>query len=172
MAAAAKNVAGKDYIYPSNFNDSDFEDSFRTIPDDTSEVFDPPPAVPSDLESETEHFKPNENDDNGDEPNSYGLQETPIYNYFGDVKDEEDFQDSWYCSYLSNEQDTGPEMGPFLGKQQLLLNPQEKEPEYFFNKMFSPSMFDTIAESMNKYAVQKLVGRLFIIFYPEQVTDK
>ena len=63
-------------------------------------------------------------------------------------------------------------MGPFLGKQQLLLNPQEKEPEYFFNKMFSPSMFDSIAESMNKYAVQKLVGRLFIIFYPEQVTDK
>ena len=103
MAAAAKNVAGKDYIYPSNFDDSDFEDSFRTIPDDTSEVFDPLPAVPSDLESETEHFKPNENDDNGDEPNSYGLQETPIYNYFGDVKDEEDFQDSWYWAYLYNE---------------------------------------------------------------------
>ena len=56
-------------------------------------------------------------------------------------------------------------MGPFIGKQQLLLDPQENEPDYF-NKMFSPSMFDTIAESTNRYAAQKLQlrGRLFIIF--------
>ena len=118
IASAAKNVAGEDYIYPSKSDNSDFEDSFRTILDDTSEVFDPLPAVPSDLESESENIKLNENDENGDEPNSYGLQETPIYNYFGDAEDEEDFQDGWYWTYLPNEQDTGPEMGPFLGKQQ------------------------------------------------------
>ena len=139
MAAAAKNVTGEDFIYPSNSYDSDFEDSFRTIPDDTSEVFDPLPAVPSDLESETENIEPIEND-NGDKPNSYGLPETPIYNYFGDAEDEEDFQDGWSWSYLPNKEDTGPEMGPFIGKQQLLLDPQENKLDYFFNEMFSPSM--------------------------------
>ena len=66
MAAAAKNVAGEDYIYPSKSDNSDFEDSFRTILDDTSEVFDPLPAVPSDLESESENIELNENDENGD----------------------------------------------------------------------------------------------------------
>ena len=113
MAAAPKNVTGEDYIYSNNSDDSDFEDSFRTIlddtsiPDDTFEVFDPPPAVPSDVESETENVEPNKNDDNGHKLNFYGLQETPIYNYFGD---EEDFQNSWDWAYLPNEQDTGPEM--------------------------------------------------------------
>ena len=65
-------------------------------------------------------------------------------------------------------------MGPFLGKQLLLLDLQEKEPEYFFNEMFSPSMFDTIVESMNRYAAQKLQlrGRMLIIFYPEQEIDE
>ena len=76
-----QNVARDEYVYPNNSDDSDFEDSFRTIPDDTSEVFDPPPAVPSDVESETESVIPNESDENGDEPNSYGLQQTPIYNF-------------------------------------------------------------------------------------------
>ena len=102
---SCENVTGKDFIYPSNSDDSDFEDSFRTIPDDTSEVFDPLPAVPSDLESETENIKPNKND-NGDEPNSYGLPEALIYNYFGDAEDEEYFQDGWYLAYLPNEEDT------------------------------------------------------------------
>ena len=41
MAVAMQNVAEDDYIYPSRSDNSDFEDSFRTIPDDISEVFDP-----------------------------------------------------------------------------------------------------------------------------------
>ena len=51
-----------------------------------------------------------------DEPNSYGLQETPIYNYSSDTEIEEDFHDGWYWAYLPNEEDTIPEHGPFLGK--------------------------------------------------------
>ena len=66
------------------------------------------------------------------------------------------FQDGWYWAYLPNEEDTGPEYGPFLGKQQLLLDPRIKDPEYFFHEMFSPSMFDTIAESTNRYATQRI----------------
>ena len=116
VAVATGNVAGDNYIYPSNSNDSDFEESFRTIPDDISEVFDPPPAISSDIESETENVEPNEADDTRDEPNCYGLQETPIYNYYGDAENEEDFQDNWYWAYSPNERDTEPEMGPFIGK--------------------------------------------------------
>ena len=78
----------------------------------------------------------NENNPNANEPNSYGLQETPIYNYSDDHENEEDFQDGWYWAYLPNEEDTGPEYGPFLGKQQLLLDPHIKDPEYFFHEMF------------------------------------
>ena len=168
MAAAGPNVPRDEYVYPSNSDDSDFEDSFRTIRDDTSEVFDPPPAVPSDLESETESIVPNENDENEDEPNTYGLQQTPIYNFRHDGEDLEDFQDGWYWAYLPNEQDTEPEIGPFTGKQQLLLDPREQEPEFFFNEMFSPSMFDTIAEATNRYAAQKLQQRgkfYYLLFF-------
>ena len=57
-----------------------------------------------------------------DEPNSYGLQETPIYNYSGDTEIEEDFHNGWYCVYLPNEEDTIPEYGPFLGKFLFLTN--------------------------------------------------
>ena len=49
------------------------------------------------------------------------------------------------------------------------MDPCEQEPEYFFNEIFSPSMFDTIAESTNRYAAQKLQQRgRFYYFYPEQ----
>ena len=60
---------------------------------------------------------------------------------------------------LPNKQDTEPEIGPFTGKRQLLLDPCEQEPKYFFNEMCSSSMFDTIAESTNRYAAQKLQQR-------------
>ena len=52
----------------------------------------------------------------------------------------------------------------FLGKQQLLCDPRIKELEYFFNEMFSLAMFETIAESTNRYATQKiqLRGRFFV----------
>ena len=111
MAVVTQNVAGDDYIYPSNSDNSDFEDSFRTIPDDISEVFDPPLAIPSDIKWETENVEPNKTDGTGDEPNCYGLQETPIYNYYGDAENEEDFQDGWYWAYWPSEQDTELEMG-------------------------------------------------------------
>ena len=74
----------------------DFEGSFRTIQDDTSEIFDPPPSYSSSLGSEMESVEENQTNPNSDEPNSYGLQETPIYNYSGDVEIEQDFHDGWY----------------------------------------------------------------------------
>ena len=49
---------------------------------------------------------------------------------------EDDFHDGWYWAYLSYEEDTGPEYGPFLGKQQLLLGLYKNELEDFFRKCF------------------------------------
>ena len=116
------NVAHNEFVYPSNSDDSDFEESFWTIPDDNSEIFDHPPSVSSDLESETESVTQNENNEIQMNQNIYGLQETPIYNYSGDAEIEDDFHNGWYWAYLSNEEDMGPEYEPFLGKQQLLLD--------------------------------------------------
>ena len=100
-----------------------------------------------------ESVEENQTNANSDEPNLYGLQEI-----------EQDFHDGWYWAYLPNEEDTGPEYGPFLGKQQLLCDPCINEPEYFFNEMFSPAMFETIVESTNRYATHKvqLRGRFFL----------
>ena len=166
-----------DFVYSSNSDDSDFEGTVRSSPDVTSEIFDPPPPVPFSSDLETEIVEENENNKNANETNSYGLQETPMYNYSGDHENEEDFQDGWYWAYLPNEEDTGPEYGPFIGKQQLFLDPRIKDPEYFFHEMFSPTMFDAIAESTNRYATQRIQrrGRSFFIsfiFYPEQRDHK
>ena len=68
-----------EFVYPSNSDD------------DTSEIFDPPPSPSSSLGSETESVEENQTNPNSDEPNSYGLQETPIYNYSGDAEIEQDF---------------------------------------------------------------------------------
>ena len=78
-----------DFVYPSNSDDSDFEGTVRSSPDITSEIFDPPPPVPFSSDSETEIVEENENNPNANEPNSYGLQETPMYNYSGDHENEE-----------------------------------------------------------------------------------
>ena len=91
-----------DFVYSSNLNDSDFEGTVRSSTDVTSEIFDPPPPVPFSSDSETEIVEENENNPNTNEPNSYGLQETPIYNYSGDHENEEDFQNGWYRSGTVN----------------------------------------------------------------------
>ena len=82
----ASNQDTNEFVYLSNWDDSDFEESFQTIQDDTSEIFDTPPSSSSSLESETESIEENQTNPNSDGPNSYGLQETPIYNYSGDAK--------------------------------------------------------------------------------------
>ena len=127
------NLDPDEFVDPSC--DLEFEESFWTIWDDTSEIFDPPPSFLSGLELEMESVKENETN-----PNLCGLPETPIYNYSSDAETEQDFHDGWYWTYLPNEEDTGPEYGPFLGKQQLLCSQHIKKPEYFLNEMFSPAV--------------------------------
>ena len=41
--AMVANGTHNDFVYLSNSNDYDFEESFQTIPDDSSEIFDPSP---------------------------------------------------------------------------------------------------------------------------------
>ena len=70
----ASNQDTNEFVYPNNSDDSDFEESFRTIWDDNSEIFDPPPSPSSSLESEIESVEENQTNWNSDELNSYGLQ--------------------------------------------------------------------------------------------------
>ena len=137
---------------------SDSEESVNSENSYIIEDFDPPP-VPSDIESESD----NDSSDittninaNSEEPNSYRLEETPIFNYSGDTQDEDDFFSGWKWTCFGTDQDSEPEYGPFLGKQQILFDYRNSDPVLFFKHMFSTAMFDTIAESTNRYANQRL----------------
>ena len=92
----AENLRCDEFVYPSNSDDYDFEESFWTIRDDNSEIFDRPPSLSSELDLETESVKENKNNQNSDEPNLYGLQETLIYYYSCDAEIEENFHNGWY----------------------------------------------------------------------------
>ena len=127
-----------------------------------------PTSLLSKIESENELDNSNLNKNaSSQEPNSYGLTETPIFNYNGDAKNEGDYFDGWIWNYL----DTDSEYGPFLGKQQILLDPLKDGPYEFFSAMFSSNIPDTIAQSANQYATRRRRTtseyQLNILFYFE-----
>ena len=116
----AANLEMDEYVYPSNLDDSDFERTITSSPDVASEILIPHlfnhlvqilklklwrKMKITQMETSQIHM------------DYLKLQFT---NYPGDHENEEDFQDGWYWAYLPNEQDTGPEYRPILGKQQLL----------------------------------------------------
>ena len=114
-----------------------------------------PPPFPSDIDSEDLSENSNENtneNDQSDSPNLYRLEQTPIVNYPGDYQDKNDYFEGWTWDCFPGQEDSGPEYGPFLGKQQPVFDTRQNEPFHFFNEMFSPSIFDEIADSTNQYA--------------------
>ena len=118
-----------------------------------------PPSFPSDIDSEEVSDDNSENvrgDHGNDGPNPYRLSQTPIVNYSGDYQDEEDYFDGWKWNCFLGEEDCQPEVGPFLGKQQLLFDYRCNQPFHFFNEIFSPTLFDEIADSTNCYATQRV----------------
>ena len=145
----------EEIIPPSDSGDSDYEN--------TAEENYAPLSNPSDFGSESEQGSDNNEElladplgANRDGPNPYGLPEKPITNYDGDYEDQDDYFDGWKWNCFANDEDSGPDIGPFLGKQQILFDYRQNEPFHFFNQMFSPEMFDSIADSTNRYASQKL----------------
>ena len=151
LRAKVSMATHSEVIPPSNSEESvNSEDSYN------NEDFDPPP-IPSDIESEDDFsdITPVPLNRVNEEPNSYGLDETPIFNYAGDLEDQDDFFSGWKWTCFGNDEDSGPEYGPFLGKQQILFDNRDSDPVLFFNHMFSPEMFETIGESTNHYANQR-----------------
>ena len=158
----AFNASGKmatesdeEIIPASDSDDSDYENT-------AEENYDPL-SNPSDIGSESEQGSDNNEDIlanpvgvNCDGPNPYGLPEKRIINYDGDYEDQDDYFDGWKWNCFTNDEDSGPDIGPFLGKQQILFDYRQNEPFHFFNQMFSPEMFDSIADSTNRYASQKV----------------
>ena len=70
-------------------------------------------------------------ENNGIENNIYPPQ-IPIINYAGDVEHEGDFGNGWEWT----ERDPGSSCGPFIGNPGLLIEPQSRTPEGFFNLLF------------------------------------
>ena len=127
-----------------------------------------PPSSPSDNNSEgisdDSNLATNEHDET-DGPNSYGLPETPIVNYFGDYEDQDDYFDGWIWNCFPGQEDSEPECGPFLGKEQLLFDIRRNELFHFFNELFLPTMFNEIADSTNRYTAQRLNRTSEYIYY-------
>ena len=75
---------------------SDSDESVNLENSYNNEDFDPLP-IPSDIESESENDSTDIINLHGvsEEPNSYGLKETPIFNYAGDSDDQDDFFSGW-----------------------------------------------------------------------------
>ena len=136
-----------------------------------NEDFDPPP-IPSNIKSENDSSDIINLNGGSEEPNSYGLEEKPIFNYAGNLEDQDDFFSGWKWTCFGTDEDSGPEYGPFLGKQQILFDNQDSDPVLFFKHMFSVAMHmfsvamsETIAESTNRYANQRLNRRGVYNFY-------
>ena len=118
-----------------------------------------PPPFPLDIDSEdlSENSNGNTNEnDQSDGQNSYRLEQTQIVNFAGDYQHEDDYFEGWTWDCFPGQEDSGPEYVPFLGKHQPLFDTRQNEPFHFFNEMFSPSIFDEIADSTNWYAAQRL----------------
>ena len=79
----------------------------------------------------------------------------PMVNYSRDVENELDYEIGWEWM----ERDPGPTIGPYTGFRQCLLDPTQKNPEYFFTSLFEDRMFVTMAEMTNLYAHKRMQGR-------------
>ncbi|MCG8621797.1 MAG: hypothetical protein MJE68_07345, partial [Proteobacteria bacterium] len=79
---------------------------------------------------------------------SEDITEIPIVNYPRDKIFPEDEENGW----KKIENDDVPDYGPFLGHQGINLDTESRNPEDFFNNLFSPRMFTIIAEATNNYA--------------------
>ena len=44
----------------------------------------------------------------------------------------------------------GPSVGPFLGEEMLLMDPEKNEPHHFFEALFEAEMWNHIAHKTNK----------------------
>ena len=169
LASVQMDSPEEEVILPSD-SEQEFSDSNANIG-----YYEPPP-FPSDIDSdlsEDSNDITNENDDiHG--PNSYGLQETPIVNYSSDYQNEDDYFEGWTWNCFPGQEESEPEIGPFLGKQQPLFDSRCNEPFHFFNKMFSPNLFDEIASSTNRYAARRLKRtseyNIFYLFLPSFIT--
>lgn len=105
-------------------------------------------------DSGSENFDPLDNDDDFgiplDRPPS-----RPMVNYPGDVEFEEDYEIGWQWT----ERDPGPDIAPYSGFRQCLLDPEKNKPEDFFDAIFDDHMFTLMAEMTNLYACRKFRGK-------------
>ena len=55
--------------------------------------------------------------------------------------------------------DPGPSVGPFLGEEMLLMDPEKNEPHHFFEALFEAEMWNHIAHETNKYTETRITQR-------------
>ena len=87
-----------------------------------------------------EHYMVYQEENNGIENNIY-LPQIPSVNYAGDVEHEEDFGNGWEWT----KRDPGSSCGPFISNPGLLIEPQSRTPEGFFNLLFDNLMWTLLA---------------------------
>ena len=93
-----------------------------------------------------------ENGQNGDG----NCIQIPISNYERDTEYETDFEMGWERILHS---DPGPSVGPFLGEEMLLMDPERNEPRHCFEALFEAEMWNHIAHETNKYTETRITKR-------------
>ena len=129
----------EDVVLPSDPEDFSDSPDIYDFSENTNFDSDSENSVVQNNETGGEHLN------NTDFTNEFGLEEILIQNFSNDQENEEDCQwlgmDYWYRSR--------PDVGPFMGSWQLLMDPQQKQPEHFFNQLFEDDMWSCIADETN-----------------------
>ena len=101
--------------------------------------------------------------ENGQNDNGNFVQ-IPISNYEWNTEPETDFEMGlkWII-----DSDPGPSVGPFLGEEMLLMDPEKNEPHHFFEALFESEMWNQLDNKTNTYAETRITQRckkkIFII---------
>ena len=146
-----------DIVHPSDSDDSDYQYEVQNLAQQVIHFIDNNNVQSSDNESLNNYSSGNKSVDseNGQNGNGNCIQ-IPISNYEQDTEHETDLEMGWEWILHS---DSGPSVGPFLGEEMLLMDPEKNEPHHFFEALFETEMWNYIAHETNKYAETRITKR-------------
>ena len=139
-----------DIVYQSDSDDSDYQYEVWNSAQQVIHFIDKNNVISSGNKSLNKDSSDNEcvDSENGQNGNENCMQ-IPISNYEWDTEHETDFEMGleWII-----DSDPEPSVGPFLGEEMLLMDPEKNEPHHFFETLFEAQMWYHISHETNKYA--------------------
>ena len=108
----------------------------------------------SDNESLNNNSSDNKSMDSENGQNGNGnFVQIPITNSEQDTEPEMNFKMGWEWII---DPDPGPSVGPFLGEEMLLMEPEKNEPHHFFEALLKSKMWNYIAYETYRYTETRI----------------